>query len=166
MLYLIQRFVGRDAMHAFAQLTGKFWAGDARNVYARLVERRGHNDALVHDAQRWFDEHLEAADAVACMVARARVSRRTFTRRFRAATGRTPMHYVQAIRVERARQLLEATALPVTEIAARVGYADVSHFNRVFRRETDLTPGAYRRRFRLPPQALTKRNAPSRTPII
>lgn len=166
MLYLMQRFVGREAMHAFAQLTGKFWVGDARNVYARLAERRGHDDPLVHEAQRWFDDHLDVADAVTCMVARARVSRRTLTRRFRTATGLTPVRYVQAVRVERARELLEATAIPVTEIAAEVGYADVGHFNRVFARETDLTPGAYRRRFRLPPRALAERGPSSRTATI
>jgi transcriptional regulator GlxA family with amidase domain len=166
MLYLIQRFVGRDAMHAFAQLTGKFWAGDARNVYARLAERRGHDDGLVHDAQQWFDDHLDAADPVAGMAARAGVSSRTLTRRFRAATGLTPVHYVQAVRVERARQLLESSGLPVTEIAPRIGYADVGHFNRVFQRETGLTPGAYRRRFRLPPEALARGPTSSRTATI
>lgn len=152
LLYLIQRFIGREVMHAFAQLSGKFWVGDARNVHARLVERQEHRDGLVLAAQRWLSEHLDTVDPVERMASRSGVSRRTFARRFREATRLTPVRYVQALRVERARGLLERGRLPVSEIAARVGYADVSHFSRVFRRETGLAPGAYRRRFRLPPE--------------
>lgn len=150
-LYLIQRFVSREAMHAFARLTGKFWAGDARNVHARLIEQHDHGDAVVRDAQAWLADHLAACDPVSTMAQRAGLSKRSFARRFREATGYAPLAYVQVLRVERARELLEACALPVAEIAARVGYSDVSHFSRLFQRETALAPGEYRRRFKLPP---------------
>ena len=75
---------------------------------------------------------------------------RTFKRRFNAATGETPISYVQRLRVERAKRLLESTTQPIEEISWAVGYEDPASFRRLFKRLTALTAGEYRRRFRPP----------------
>ena len=75
---------------------------------------------------------------------------RTFKRRFTAATGHTPIAYVQRTRVERAKRLLETTDQPIEEISWAVGYEDPASFRRLFKRLTGLTPGAYRQRFCVP----------------
>ena len=75
---------------------------------------------------------------------------RTFARRFAAATGMTPIAYVQRLRVEEAKLRLERTDTPVERIAWEVGYEDPAAFRRLFRRITGIAPGAYRRRFQLP----------------
>ena len=75
------------------------------------------------------------------------LSRRTFSRRFRAATGFSPIEYVQALRAEEAKQLLETTVAPIDEIAEEIGYHDERAFRRVFRKRTGLSPSAYRKRF-------------------
>jgi transcriptional regulator GlxA family with amidase domain len=83
----------------------------------------------------------------------ARVSglpKRTFDRRFRAATGYSPLAYVQALRIEEAKQMLETGSDPVDAIGREVGYEDASSFSRLFRRQTGISPGDYRRRFRIP----------------
>ena len=67
-----------------------------------------------------------------------------FGREFRAATGETPMRYLRRIRVEQSRYLLEHTAMLVEEIAWEVGFADQFHFSRVFKRETGVSPTAWR----------------------
>ncbi len=59
------------------------------------------------------------------------------------------MEYAQNLRIAEARWQLERTLLPVEEIGALVGYANTAFFRRVFRRTTRLTPGAYRRKFRI-----------------
>lgn len=68
-----------------------------------------------------------------------------FARAFRATTGLTPHQFVTARRVERARAQLRATDASVVEVAHAVGFANVSHFRRVFRRELGLLPGEDRR---------------------
>jgi transcriptional regulator GlxA family with amidase domain len=83
------------------------------------------------------------------MVRRSGLSSRTFKRRFRAATGGT-ISYVQRTRVERAKRALETGSAPIEEISWAVGYEDAASFRRLFKRMTGLTPGEYRRRFRLP----------------
>jgi len=154
MLLLVQRILGQEAAHSFARLSGKFWAGEAVDVYARLVERANVDDALVREAQAWLAGNLTVPDPVRVLAHRLHQTERTLTRRFQAATGRSPLAHLQALRVERARRWLESSRIPVGEVAERVGYADVRHFTRVFRRETGLTPGAYRKRFRLVPAEL------------
>lgn len=77
------------------------------------------------------------------------VIERTFKRRFAAATGLTPIAYVQRLRIEEAKRRLERTDAAVDEISWRVGYEDPAFFRRLFRRVTGMAPGAYRRRFRI-----------------
>lgn len=67
-----------------------------------------------------------------------------------AATGDTPIAYVQRIRVERAMRMLETTDEPIDEISWAVGYEDPASFRRLFKRLAGVTPGAYRQRFRIP----------------
>jgi len=70
-----------------------------------------------------------------------------FFRRFASATGMTPIEYCRAVRIARARELLEFGNTPQKEIAHSLGYKDVASFARVFRRALGLAPGAYRKRF-------------------
>ena len=78
---------------------------------------------------------------------RSGLSRRSFDRRFRAATGYSPREYLHSLRVEEAKQMLEASQLSSEEISEAVGYADPRAFQRLFRKLTGLTPSSYRKRF-------------------
>ena len=78
----------------------------------------------------------------------AALNPRTFARRFRAATGYQPIEYVQALRVEEAKQMLETEELTVDEVAEAVGYDDPASFRRLFKRCAGLSPAAYRRKFK------------------
>ena len=66
---------------------------------------------------------------------------------FKAATGRVPAGYLQAVRVEAAKAILDRETTPVQTVASRVGYEDVSFFRTLFKRATGMTPGEYRERF-------------------
>jgi transcriptional regulator GlxA family with amidase domain len=81
------------------------------------------------------------------MVERSGLNTRTFSRRFRAATGLSPIEFVQAIRVEEAKQMLETDALSIEEVGASVGYEDPASFRRVFKRNVGQSPAAYRKKF-------------------
>ena len=74
-----------------------------------------------------------------------------FIRAFRAATGQTPHQYVRSRRIDRARELLVTTPLPVTEICEAVGFKSLGSFSTVFRRLTGESPSAYRARRRRTP---------------
>jgi transcriptional regulator GlxA family with amidase domain len=78
------------------------------------------------------------------------LSRRTFNRRFKQATSHTPLEYVQRVRIEEAKQILETTNGPVESVALEVGYGDAVSFRRLYKRLVANTPAAYRLRHRLP----------------
>ena len=95
----------------------------------------------------WALARLEAPLNVTMMAAEARMSERTFARRFHEQTGTTPLQWLLTARVRRAQELLEGTAIAIDEIAARSGFESTVTFRARFQRVVGLTPGAYRRRF-------------------
>lgn len=97
--------------------------------------------------RRWASQRLEEPLDVAAMSRHAGVSPRTFARRFRAETGTTPLQWLLAQRVLEARRQLEATDLPVEEVARRTGFGTAASLRDHFRRATATTPSAYRRSF-------------------
>jgi transcriptional regulator GlxA family with amidase domain len=87
------------------------------------------------------------------------LSERSFKRRFARATGMSPLEYIQTLRLEESKQVLETTDLSVEAVAVQVGYEDASFFGRLFRRKVGLTPAQYRRRFRSLRKVLDERMA-------
>lgn len=146
-LHLIARFCGPQEAVRTAKL---FVLGDrscGQLLFSLLGRPRYHRDAAVGEAQAWIAEHYARKTPVAEMVARSGLPERSFKRRFRAATGYAPVDYVQAVRIEEAKHMLETSDLATDAIAFEVGYDDPSYFRRLFRRKTGVTPAAYRRHF-------------------
>jgi transcriptional regulator GlxA family with amidase domain len=98
------------------------------------------------------------------MVRVSGVPERTFKRRFRQATGLSPLEYVHTLRLEAAKHLLETGDRPVEAVAEDVGYEDAGFFGRLFRRQVGLTPAQYRKRFRTMRRALV--DGPERKPEL
>src|SRR3546814_4280451 len=115
-----------------------------------MIENVDHGDAAILRCQAWLAQNYARPDIVAELVRRSGFPKRTFDRRFRAATGYSPLAYVQALRIEEAKQLLETGSAFVEAVACEVGYEDLASLRRLFRRQAGMTPGSYRRKFRLP----------------
>lgn len=149
-LYLITRHVGATAAQTVARSFALQWHHDGLAPYMVFQGRRDHGDALIVEIQNWLVTHFSIANPVEDMVRRSGVAERTFKRRFTEATGFAPLDYVQRLRIEDAKRRLERTDAPADEISWKVGYEDAAFFRRLFKRETSMTPGAYRRRFQVP----------------
>lgn len=98
--------------------------------------------------REWALRHLSADLDLAAMAQHARMSVRTFTRRFREETGETAGSWLTRARVDRARDLLETTDLPVDRVAARAGFGTTASFRQQLSAAVGLSPMSYRRRFR------------------
>jgi transcriptional regulator GlxA family with amidase domain len=149
-LYLVARRIGATVAQEAARFFAFQWHVDGLAAYALFRPRTDHGDAVIADVQRWIDANRAVARPVEEMRARSGLADRTFVRRFTAATGLSPIAYVQRLRVEEAKRRLERTDTPVERIAWEVGYEDPAAFRRLFRRLTGLAPGAYPRRFQVP----------------
>jgi transcriptional regulator GlxA family with amidase domain len=96
-----------------------------------------------------MEENMTAPLSVPLLADRAGLGERTFARRFKKATGDTPLEYLQYLRIRKARSLLETTDETVEVITSRTGYEDASSFRRLFKKATGLSPSAYRKKFGL-----------------
>ncbi|MCG7198941.1 helix-turn-helix domain-containing protein [Marinobacter pelagius] len=146
-VYLVERFAGaqvaRELAKAFVIDAGR----TSQAPYGALQARRYHSDAAILKLQDWLDGHFHQMIKMEHMARQAGLSERSLMRRFKAATGETPVTYLQILRIENARELLEASRETVDSVVRRVGYEDVSSFSRLFRKHTGLPPGSYRARF-------------------
>jgi transcriptional regulator GlxA family with amidase domain len=146
-LYLIAGFYGESAAVNAARL---FLFGDRSEgqlLFAAMTKPKRHEDAVIAEAQQWIAEHYDTPNPVAAMVRQSGLAERSFKRRFKMATGYTPIDYVQTLRVEEAKQMLEASRDPIDQISRKSGYEDPTSFRRLFKRLTGVTPGRYRQRF-------------------
>ncbi len=146
-IHIIARHVSPGEALRIAQVYLLKWHGEGQLPYASLVRRQPHADSVVRSCEEWLGEHFRTPDAIRQVVAMAGIPERTLKRRFKLATGSTLIDYLQNLRVEAAKRLLESGRLPVDEISAEVGYEDASFFRRLFKRRCGLTPSRYRRMF-------------------
>lgn len=97
----------------------------------------------------FIEEHPDGDLSIPALADRAAMSERTFARAFLAETGMTPARFVELVRLDRAKQLLETTRWPLARVAHRSGLGSAATLARTFRRRLGITPQHYRDRFRL-----------------
>lgn len=144
---LIERLVGRDAMIE----TSRRFVVDVGRVdqrrYRSFTPNLSHQDAAIRKAQLVIERDYAARLSVESLARHAGLAARTFIRRFTSVTGLTPMAYVQAVRVEKAKDFLIHSTKQIQQIAFETGYGDHSAFGRRFHQSTGMTPKDFRSKF-------------------
>ncbi|MFE9257229.1 GlxA family transcriptional regulator [Streptomyces sp. NPDC006879] len=152
---LCLHLVRRDHGSAVANLTARLcvvppWREGGQAQYiARPVPQPSL--ATTSDTRAWAMERLHEPISLPELAAHARMSLRTFTRRFRDEVGTTPGQWLTAQRLELAKQLLETSDLPVDLVALRSGFGSGNSLRQHMRAAFDVSPIAYRRTFRRTP---------------
>ena len=146
-LFLVERILGS----AIKAETARFVlddpaAGEAR-YFTGFAPPQTHGDGAVLKAQEWVHMRDGRGVSLAALAKAAGLERRTLHRRFASATGMSPIEYSRAVRIARARELLEGGDISQKQIAQSLGYKDVASFARVFRKAVGSAPGAYRKKF-------------------
>ena len=146
-LRLIARLCGPD--HAARTAKVYLLAGheEGQLPFSAMSRRVRNGDSVIRDCLAWIADHSAIPKPVTAMADHSGLTSRTFARRFRAASGQRPIDHVHALRIERARMLLESGSDGVDDVGFSVGYEDPSFFRRLFKRTTGMTPAAYRRKY-------------------
>ncbi|MEV7419410.1 helix-turn-helix domain-containing protein [Streptomyces sp. NPDC089919] len=147
-LHLIRREHGASVANRIARdmvLPAHRDGGQAQYL-ATPVPADGEDERLA-EVLGWAREHLDRPLPVAELARRAVMSKRSFARRFAAATGTTPHAWLRELRLSAAEELLETTDLPVEEVARRVGYGSAAVLREQFVRRRGVPPRTYRRAF-------------------
>lgn len=151
-LALVEEDLGRDTALAIARHLVVFLRrpGNQAQFSAQLAAQTARREPL-REVQQLITEHPADDLSVETLAARARLSPRHFARAFQAETGMTPGRYVDRVRLEHARRLLEDTSGGVEEISRASGYGTPEAMRRAFVRTLGAAPAEYRRRFRPAP---------------
>lgn len=146
-LYLVAKFVGYDVAVKSAKTMihdiGRF----SQMPYTSFNFQRNHNDDSILEVQRTLEKGYADSIDIEQLCQNFGMSRRTLERRFKKATGDTPRLYIQRVRVEAAKKILEEKGSSFDEISYEVGYEDSSYFRKIFIKHTGLLPGEYRKKF-------------------
>ena len=149
LLHLIRRFASLE----LAQLCSKYLLIDnvrsEQSVYVMWSLPKEHGDGDILRVQNWLEEHFAQQVLIDELAQRFGFGIRNFKRRFKDATGYTPLAYLQTLRLEKAKQLLESTRMSLDSITYQVGYTDSSSFRRLFVERVGLLPAAYRKKFQV-----------------
>jgi len=163
-LFLVERLLGPQVAWAASRMFLVDPNKAPQGAYAMFSSQKSHGDTGILRAQELVEADVASVPAVEDLARQVAMSSRTFVRRFHAATGNTPRDYIQRVRVEAAKRLLENGPGSVGEVARHVGYGDVVAFRRLFTRTTGLTPADYRARYgpRSAPAWVPRRATPAR----
>jgi AraC family transcriptional activator FtrA len=143
-LYAVQQLAGRQVARQLSRLLVTDLQRGSQTRFMPPAGMRRHNDAEVQWLQAHMADHLAEPLSLMQLAQAVHMTVRTLQRRFMAATGVTPMVYLQTLRMEASQELLASERLSVVEVAAQVGYQDRVAFGRLFKKTTGMTPAAFR----------------------
>ncbi|PWJ58051.1 transcriptional regulator GlxA family with amidase domain [Dyadobacter jejuensis] len=146
-LYLIEKFVGRK----MAVLSSKIFEIDinrhSQSPFIIFSGQKDHDDKAVVQAQEFIETHFSEKISVDELCDHFSVARRTFERRFKRATSNTIIEYIQRVRVEAAKKMLESDRAGINTVMYDVGYTDPKAFRELFKKISGMSPIEYRNRY-------------------
>ena len=149
-LALVEEDLGAEiARRVAAQLVMFFKRGGGQMQFSRRGVSAPVGRSALQEVQRWVAGHPAEDHSVERLAERAGMSARHFARLFRTETGLTPAAYVENVRIEAVRRLLEVEDAALKQVAGACGFRDADTLRRAFVRRVGTTPAEYRRRHAL-----------------
>lgn len=146
-IYLVEKYYDRATAIYCSKVFQVEMDRESQSAFIIFKGQKRHEDEIIKKAQAYIEDHVQEKISIGQLVSRFALSRRQFDRRFIEATGNTPFEYLQRVKMEAAKKLLEAGRKTVTEVMYDVGYSDAGAFRKVFKEVTSLTPVGYRNKY-------------------
>ncbi|SMF04414.1 GlxA family transcriptional regulator [Desulfovibrio gilichinskyi] len=150
-LHIVARFMNKEIASKCAKTLVMDSTRNVQTPYfmfdQHLKSGTGFTDRNIEIVQKWMQQNYYRHVELLELAEIAEIGVRSFLRRFKRTTGHTPVQYLQQLRIESARHLLEVSNMNIEEITERVGYENGSSFRRLFKKKTGLTPLEYRKKF-------------------
>jgi transcriptional regulator GlxA family with amidase domain len=148
-IYLIEKFCGREMAFAASKVFLIQVHDSSQHSFSIFNLQRNHEDYDIGRVQDYIEKNYDELLTINGLAEKFNMSPRTFIRKFTAITGNTPLEYIQRVRVEGAKRLLEKGKLTVEQVCLKSGYGDFGFFRNIFKRLTGLTPQEYKRKYGL-----------------
>jgi transcriptional regulator GlxA family with amidase domain len=149
LLHLIRKFASPQLAAECAKKLLVDISARSQTPYSSTTFKMNHSDADILKIQIWLEKHIIENINMEKVVEKFGLSMRNFIRRFKDATDQTPIQYLQNLRIEKAKHLLESSKLAFDQITLNTGYEDANSFRRLFREKVGVTPSVYRKRFEI-----------------
>jgi transcriptional regulator GlxA family with amidase domain len=147
LLHLIEKYTDRQT----AILASKYFAvdidRDSQGAFAIFQGQKNHADDLVRNAQEFIEKNIQRKITIDELAALVSLGRRSFERRFKAATNNTVLEYINRVKIETAKRSFELSRKNINEVIYDVGYSDTKGFRTIFKKITGLTPMEYRNKY-------------------
>lgn len=161
MMYLVEKYCGHETAIMASKILLIDLYKDPQHSYQIFSLQHQHSDEAVLTAQRHIESEYHHPISITDLSEKACMSPRTFLRRFKRATGNTPLEYVQRVRIEAAKKALEQGSSSVDDVPSQIGYEDYGSFLKLFKRYTGVTPTDYKRKYQRPAVDENVKVAPS-----
>lgn len=146
-LYLIEKFCGRGTALAISKRYSIDIDYKSQAHFAVFSGQRQHGDEEILRSQSYIEAHYASSLSIDKVSTLCNTGKRNFIRRFKAATHNTPIEYLQRVRIEAAKKVIENEDCSLEEVMERTGYEDIKTFRMIFKRLTGLSPRDYRKRY-------------------
>lgn len=148
LLYLVEKYTDREMAILCAKYFSIDIARDSQSAFMIFKGQKNHADLEIRRAQEYIETHYNEKIGVELLAERVALSRRSFERRFKKATGNTVVEYLQRVKIEAAKRDFERSHKNINEVMYDVGYTDSKAFRTVFKRISGLTPVEYKNRYK------------------
>ena len=146
-LYLIEKYCSKDLAVMLSRVYQIDLERNSQLPFIIFNRQKTHDDQPIHMVQEYIEKNYQQRLQVNSLATRFNFSRRNLIRRFKEATGNTPIEYIQRVRVESAKRMLESTTHSIDEIISFSGYNDSRTFRNTFRKYTGFSPSGYRDKY-------------------
>jgi len=146
-LFLVEKYFDRETAIFCSKVFQIDIERSSQSPFSIFKAQKNHGDELICKAQTYIEENLSEKISFEELASKLATSRRNFDRRFIKATGNTPVEYLQRVKVEVAKSVLEKGRKSIFEVMSEVGYSDDKAFREVFKRITGLSPLEYKAKY-------------------
>src|SRR5258708_1057327 len=146
-IYLVEKYCGKET----AIMTSKTLLIDfekpAQHSYAMFIPQMAHSDEPIKNIQKYIHDNLNDKLKVSNLVSMTNISQATFNTRFKNPTGKSPVIYLQRVKIEKIKNLLKTKNNKFEKITYMIGHQDTNSLREVLKKLTVLTPTAYRKKY-------------------
>lgn len=147
LIYLIEKYTNRELAIRASKYFEVEMDRDNQSFFRIFEGHKLHGDEPILKAQGFIESNFQDKITINQLADFCNLGRRTFQRRFKKATYHTVVEYIQIMRVEMAKKLLEESRLNVSEVMIETGYKDPKAFREVFKKTTGIPPNYYKNRY-------------------
>jgi transcriptional regulator GlxA family with amidase domain len=147
LLYLVEKYTDRQT----AILASKYFAIDidreSQSAFAMFQGQKHHTDEAIKQAQEFIENNIQKKITIDDLANWVSLGRRSFERRFKAATNNSVLEYINRVKIETAKRSFENSRKNINEVMYDTGYTDTKSFRSIFKKITGLTPVEYRNKY-------------------